>query len=291
MSAAPTAARSLTPTYPSHQSVFRIPTKPQTLPNFRYSPIPLSLRSTNAASRRRIAAHVFISGESQHFPDQLDALLDVTELLCIAPPAVCSIGWLVGSVIPGGVKLLQVHAGSRVFVVNCLLVVAAVAVGAVIRRRQWRRICGMGVSGAGVGLMARIEKVEEDVRSSGTVVRVLSRQLEKLGIRLRVTRKALKEPIAETAALSQKNSEATRALAMQEDILEKELGEIQKVLLAMQEQQRKQLELILAIGKAGKLFDTPDQARASTGDSIPKKEKAKPLEIRKERHAGTNDRA
>lgn len=37
-----------------------------------------------------------------------------------------------------------------------------------------------------------------------------------------------------TAALAQKNSEATRALAVQEDILEKELGETQKVLLAMQ---------------------------------------------------------
>lgn len=37
-----------------------------------------------------------------------------------------------------------------------------------------------------------------------------------------------------TAALAQKNSEATRALAVQEDNLEKELGEIQKVLLAMQ---------------------------------------------------------
>lgn len=36
------------------------------------------------------------------------------------------------------------------------------------------------------------------------------------------------------AALAQKNSEATRALAAQGDILEKELGEIQKVLLAMQ---------------------------------------------------------
>lgn len=38
----------------------------------------------------------------------------------------------------------------------------------------------------------------------------------------------------QTAALAQKNSEATRALAAQEDILEKELGEIQKALLAMQ---------------------------------------------------------
>lgn len=36
------------------------------------------------------------------------------------------------------------------------------------------------------------------------------------------------------AALAQKNSEATRALAVQKDLLGKELGEIQHVLLAMQ---------------------------------------------------------
>lgn len=40
--------------------------------------------------------------------------------------------------------------------------------------------------------------------------------------------------ILQTAALTQKNSKATQALAVQEEILEKELGEIQKVLLAMQ---------------------------------------------------------
>jgi len=37
----------------------------------------------------------------------------------------------------------------------------------------------------------------------------------------------------QTAASAQKNFEATRSLALQADILEKELGEIQKVLLAM----------------------------------------------------------
>lgn len=36
------------------------------------------------------------------------------------------------------------------------------------------------------------------------------------------------------AALAQKNSEATRALAMQKDMLEKELRETQHVLIAMQ---------------------------------------------------------
>lgn len=40
--------------------------------------------------------------------------------------------------------------------------------------------------------------------------------------------------LGKTAALAQKNSEATRVLAAQQEILEKELGEIQKVLLAMQ---------------------------------------------------------
>lgn len=110
-------------------------------------------------------------------------------------------------------------------------------------------------SGSGVNLLERIEKLEEDLRSSTTIVRVLSRQLEKLGIRFRVTRRAMKDPIAAATALAQKNSEATRALAVQEDILEKELGEIQNVLLAMQDQQAKQLELILAIGKAAKLWE------------------------------------
>lgn len=133
-------------------------------------------------------------------------------------------------------------------------------VGAVIRRRQWRRVGGGGFSKGsasyGNNLLRRVEKLEEDLRSSATLIRVLSRQLEKLGIRVLATRKAQKEPISETAALAQKNSEATRALAAQEDILEKELGEIQKALLAMQEQQQKQLELILAIAKARNLFNT-----------------------------------
>ncbi|KAK3008314.1 hypothetical protein RJ639_014418 [Escallonia herrerae] len=83
-----------------------------------------------------------------------------------------------------------------------------------------------------------------------------------------------------TTALVQKNSEATRALAVQEDILEKELGEIQKVLLAMQEQQQKQLELILAIGKTGKLWESrrePSQDRAAIETANSASEKAKQM--------------
>lgn len=51
--------------------------------------------------------------------------------------------------------------------------------------------------GTGADLIRRIEKMEEELRSSATIIRVLSKQLEKLGIRFRVTRNALKEPIAE----------------------------------------------------------------------------------------------
>ncbi|XP_031389084.1 uncharacterized protein LOC116201808 isoform X2 [Punica granatum] len=74
-------------------------------------------------------------------------------------------------------------------------------------------------TGRDLNLVERVEKLEEDLRSSTTIIQGLSRQLEKLGIRFRLTRKALKEPIAE-------------------------------------EQQQKQLELILAIGKTSKLWDS-----------------------------------
>ncbi|XP_020255763.1 uncharacterized protein LOC109832765 [Asparagus officinalis] len=211
----------------------------------------------------------------------------MTEILFIIPPAVYSIGCIVGFLIPGAVKSLQSSSGNRILVCQLLMLVGSVAIGSLIRRRQWGRICRKAETGVGVDLVARIEKVEEELRSSVTIVRVLSRQLEKLGIRFRVTRKALKEPITEAAALARKNSEATRALALQEDILEKELGEIQKVLLAMQEQQQKQLELILAIGKAGRLFeskrDTSSTAEQGTVNShnppIIDKKTSKQLEI------------
>ncbi|KAG1366535.1 hypothetical protein COCNU_13G003250 [Cocos nucifera] len=174
--------------------------------------------------------------------------------------------------------------------------VCALVIGSLIRWRQWQRLCRANENGVNVDLVQRVEKVEQDLQSSVTIVRVLSRQLEKLGIRLRVTRKALKEPISETAALAQKNSEATRALALQEDILERELGEIQKVLLAMQEQQQKQLELILAIGKTGRLLDgkrdsVSEKDGIGTSNSVPKKEEAKELEYQAERRGGNNDKA
>jgi hypothetical protein len=79
--------------------------------------------------------------------------------------------------------------------------VVGVFTGALIRRRKWRETVNGVFSGSEVNLLQRIEKLEEDLRNSATVVRVLSRQLEKLGIRFRVTRKSLKEPISEVITL------------------------------------------------------------------------------------------
>ncbi|GER26876.1 delta-adaptin [Striga asiatica] len=191
----------------------------------------------------------------------LDAFLSALEFLSLASSAAVSVYFAVRWVVQKGAGDLG-FLGGRVAMWQCVVLVTGLAAGAAIRRRQWRRVCGgVGSSRSSStygdsNLLERVERLEEDLRGSATIVQALARRLEKLGIRFRVTRKALKEPIAETAALVQKNSEATRVLAAQEDILEKELGEIQKVLLAMQEQQQKQLELILAIGKAGKLWET-----------------------------------
>lgn len=187
----------------------------------------------------------------------LDAFLSFLESVCVVSSVLISVGCLVNWVFfkqqTSGLLLL----GNKILV---WLLAGAVAIGSVIRRRQWRRVCGSPMnsrpaSGNG-NVIDRIEKLEDSMRSATSIIRMLSRQLEKLGIRFRVTRKSLKDPISETAALAQKNSEVARALAMQEGILEKELGEVQKVLLAMQDQQKKQLELILTIAKSGKLFET-----------------------------------
>lgn len=88
--------------------------------------------------------------------------------------------------------------GDGVLVGTILFLVAGVAIGAWIRRRQWNRVFRETAKGVlEVNLMEKTNKLEEDLRSSATLIRVLSRQLEKLGIRFRVTRKALKKPVEE----------------------------------------------------------------------------------------------
>ncbi|MED6134462.1 hypothetical protein PIB30_037346 [Stylosanthes scabra] len=164
----------------------------------------------------------------------LDSVLSVLELACLVSSAVAWVGF---AVITGSAKqgFLVAIGESRVRVVvavcGAVMMVGGILIGAWIRRRQWNRVCG----GTGkVNFVERIEKLEEELKNSATVIRVLSRHIEKLGTRFRVTRQNLKDPIAEAATLAQTNSEATRALAVQSDVLEKELREIQNVLLAMQ---------------------------------------------------------
>ncbi|GAB4848709.1 hypothetical protein Ancab_003436 [Ancistrocladus abbreviatus] len=240
--------------------IFNSSTHLQTSPLAKRYPVSEPFNSSRTSNRWSINVYD-LNGVAQDNEEssrfKFDDFLSLVELTCLVSSLAISVGFLVKWVFFRQLELKSLVAlGNRVLV---WLLAGAVAVGAVIRRRQWRRVCGVSTkSGVGNGknTIERIEKLEENLRSATTIIRMLSRQLEKLGIRFRVTRKALKEPMSEAAALAQKNSEATRALALQEDILEKELAEVQKVLLAMQDQQQKQLELILAIAKTGKLHDT-----------------------------------
>ncbi|XP_038994943.1 uncharacterized protein LOC120119118 isoform X2 [Hibiscus syriacus] len=130
----------------------------------------------------------------------LDSFLSATELFCIISSAVVSIvcafsDWK--GVVLGGIW-------RSIIVWRVLGLVCGIAIGAWIRKRQWRRICVETdkAGGKGVNLVGRIENLEEDLKSSVTIIRVLSRQLEKLGVRFRVTRKALKQPIEEMNKLN-----------------------------------------------------------------------------------------
>lgn len=123
-----------------------------------------------------------------------DDLLSILEFLSLTVSAAVSLYVAVSYGVQKGAFFGWV--GSRIFVWQCVVLVVSVVVGAVIRRRQWRRVCGAGVS-KGANLLRRVEKLEEDLRSSATLIRVLSRQLEKLGIRVRASRKSLKDPISQ----------------------------------------------------------------------------------------------
>ena len=128
----------------------------------------------------------------------LDSLLYLVELACLLTSMIVSVGFAVNSLIVGSKKEFLVFTmGNKAMLWGTLMLVGGVVIGAWIRRRQWRLICKeMMRGGLEVNLLERIEKLEE-LRSSTTVVRALSRRLEKLGIRFRVTRKALKEPMTE----------------------------------------------------------------------------------------------
>ncbi|KAL8476212.1 hypothetical protein ACS0TY_028755 [Phlomoides rotata] len=261
-------------------------------------------RISKSQPRHLVATRISASFEepygasrNQSSGTDFDAFLSVLEFISLASSAAVSVYVAVRCGVQKSGTLGPL--GNRILMWQCVVLVGGLAAGALIRRRQWRRICSGGFSRghsfSGANLLERVEKLEDDLRSATTIIQALSRRLEKLGIRFRLTRKSLKEPIAETAALVQKNSEASQALAAQGDILEKELGEIQKALLSMQEQQRKQLELILAFAKAGKMWETKSVKTQDSQASKASKpatanlgiNKIKTLELQNE---GSNDR-
>lgn len=139
---------------------------------------------------------------SQHVTadSRFDSLLSFIEFSCLLSSAVASSA---ATVVAASKNELLARIGTIAAPFGLAMLVIGVSVGVWIRRRRWRRVCvENGKGGLEVNFLQRIEKLEEDLRSSLTVVRVLSRQLEKLGIRFRVTRKTLKDPIAEVTTLS-----------------------------------------------------------------------------------------
>lgn len=143
-------------------------------------------------------------GTVQRSTFSFDSFLSLAESLCIFSSAIVSIGFALNCAVPSSKKTILEVMGTKVLPYGFVMMVIGVGIGAWIRRRQWTRICRESVKGGlEVNLLERIEKLEEDLKSSATIIRVLSRQLEKLGIRFRVTRKALKQPIAEVLLFSE----------------------------------------------------------------------------------------
>ena len=126
----------------------------------------------------------------------LDQFLSIAELLCIISSSIITISYALNCTFSktGALGVIGSNTG---FAWGMVVMVSGVVIGAWIRRRQRWRICRETGREGSLNLVGRIEKLEQDMRSSATIIRVLSRQLEKLGIRFRVTRKALKEPIVE----------------------------------------------------------------------------------------------
>lgn len=147
-----------------------------------------------ASSKCRVRAHSrdgSVYGETRNAPSNFgaDSFLSVVESICLVSSAAVSIVLAVRRSIFGGL-------GDRVLVWIVVVLICGVSIGSLIRIRLWRRY-SMKSGGRDLNLVERVEQLEEDLRSSATIIRALSRQLEKLGTRFRLTRKALKEPIAE----------------------------------------------------------------------------------------------
>eukprot|EP00850_Spirogloea_muscicola_P019307 SM000188S03802 [mRNA] locus=s188:32852:34457:- [translate_table: standard] len=92
-------------------------------------------------------------------------------------------------------------------------------------------------------LLERVGVLEVELVNTMKVGQALSRQLEKLSTRFRVTRMTLRDSLEETAKLAQRTSNSAEGLAAGSERLNSELQELQFAMLAMQEQHSKHLKL------------------------------------------------
>ncbi|KAI5071619.1 hypothetical protein GOP47_0013870 [Adiantum capillus-veneris] len=195
-------------------------------------------------------------------PRQLntDAILAVSEGICIS---IASVSCLASLTMHGSQDSRLVSSSLLEPIMprkadlplwQTFFLLAALVINSVLRARQWQRNDHSRNSTskqvvADSNVEGRVQKLEEDIASAVSIIRVLSKQLEKLAVRFRVTRQTLRDPIQKTAGLAQRTSETVNILAAREDSLEKNLEEMHHVLLRMQENQTKQLELISTLGK------------------------------------------
>lgn len=171
----------------------------QNLHQFHFHAHRLLTTHNSSTSRRHYGIQAYESEDVAQSGDfNLESVLFLSELLSLFSSAFFLVVFVVNFVGWSSKKALWLLIGDRGLVWGFPLLVATVVLNSWIRRRQRRRLCwGEASGGLKVNLLDGIEKLEEDLRSLTTVVRALSRKLEKLGLRFRVTRKTLRDPIAE----------------------------------------------------------------------------------------------
>ncbi|KAH7287145.1 hypothetical protein KP509_32G040100 [Ceratopteris richardii] len=135
-----------------------------------------------------------------------------------------------------------------------IFLLAALIINSILGARRWQQNSYFDDSTKALivpdsTMEGRVRKLEEDIASSVTIIRGLSKHVEKLAVRFRVTRRTLRDPIQETAAVAQKTSDSVKLLTARGIALERDIREVHQVLLKMQENQAKQLELVSTLGK------------------------------------------
>eukprot|EP00897_Mesotaenium_endlicherianum_P008928 jgi/Mesen1/8063/ME000432S07354 len=146
--------------------------------------------------------------------------------------------WLGAAGTKGLLSLSQLQLSTWQIVPLC----AALLIDAVLRIMSWR---GGGLAGrervvesrgerAPPAGQQRMAEMEEHVGTTVRLLRAMSRQMEKLGVRFRVARRTLRDSLKETAGLAGQTAGIVEILAARSERLEKELAGTQQVLLATQ---------------------------------------------------------